>query len=64
MNSTIGVTGAKGQPLSIDGSVGLRTSTDLCSLMLDAADISKAPALPGGGCLGIGVLDICQVRVD
>ena len=37
MNSTIGVTGAKGQPLSIDVSVGLRTSTDLRSLMLDAA---------------------------
>lgn len=37
MRFTFKVTGAKGQPLSIDVSVGMRTARDLRSLMLDAA---------------------------
>jgi hypothetical protein len=44
MNFSFKVTGAKGQPLSIDVSVGLRTARDLRSLMLDAAYALKGNA--------------------
>jgi hypothetical protein len=59
MSFTVEVAGSKGQPLTIDVSVGMRTARDLRSLMLDAAY-----ALKGNSGTFLALLFKCGLTPD